>query len=601
MVLNKLIDMVKKGSTSLKVKTIWLTIFAILIPLLIFSIYANKVINTALVSQSLNNADQLFTQTNVQLEQKFDNMKSATNMISTNYTIFNIIDKLMKNNDYSTLLEQGGYFSDLMSSYKSNSQVTDIKIFVNSETIKYLEPFSIYGLSSLGNTEIYKYALSNMEDNKRNFWIFPSTNDPKHSDYSNTISLYRISSDLVNYRQLKSVIKIDMNLSTIQPVINKGALTPNSLVFLSDGNTILTTNKTSEITANTINSFITNTSYNKWEKIKINNEFYMFKYSNVFPTDCYMVSIIPYEDITNASTRITKTIIIIIFIIFAAVFSLCLLFIRGTLRRISDLSTATKLVQKGDFEIKFDNIGNDELGNLMASFSTMSSRLSILLSEKYELGKALKNQELTALQAQINPHFLYNSLNMISCIAIKNSIPEIEKAISTLSKFYKLSLNKGKDLLSVKDEIEHVTLYASILNSRYENKIKFMLDIDELIYNFYVVKIILQPIIENSILHGILEKENREGTIKLTAKLYGNSIIFTVEDNGVGMNSDMVESILYKTTNINPTGYGLRNVNNRIQLFYGYEYGIHIESKLGFGTKVTIIIPCHDKNFIGNP
>ena len=185
---------------------------------------------------------------------------------------------------------------------------------------------------------------------------------------------------------------------------------------------------------------------------------------------------------------------------------------------------------------------------------------------------------------------------MISCIALKNKVPEIHRTILNLSKFYKLSLNKGFEFLTIKNEIEHVSLYFSIQNARYENKLKLELDVDSSLNDYHIIKIILQPIVENSILHGILEKETIEGTISISVHRYNEVICLVVEDDGIGMDKDTCESILNNQVQNNTSGYGIKNIHNRIQLFYGLSYGVTIESTPNIGTKTAITIPYSDNN-----
>jgi two-component system sensor histidine kinase YesM len=208
------------------------------------------------------------------------------------------------------------------------------------------------------------------------------------------------------------------------------------------------------------------------------------------------------------------------------------------------------------------------------------------------LGKEVKNAEMKALQAQINPHFLYNTLELINLMALRNNVPEISEIIQTLAKFYKLSLSQGKNVISIEDEISHIETYVKLQNFRFKNKINLVLNVDENLYNYSIMKLVLQPIIENSILHGILEKEKQTGVITVNVKLNDNSIHFSIEDDGIGMTAEQTAKLLEIDKNELKTkqGYGIKNVNHRIKLYYGNEYGLSYTSSPHQGTKVDIII-----------
>ena len=151
----------------------------------------------------------------------------------------------------------------------------------------------------------------------------------------------------------------------------------------------------------------------------------------------------------------------------------------------------------------------------MNSFLSMSRRMKEMIDERYEMGQAIKSAELNALQAQINPHFLYNSMDLINCIAIQNNVPQITEMVAALVRFYRLSLNSGNETVTLRQELMHVKTYIQIQNMRFEEKIYFSCNEEEWMDNCIIPKIILQPLAENAIIHGILENENQTGRIDI--------------------------------------------------------------------------------------
>ena len=172
----------------------------------------------------------------------------------------------------------------------------------------------------------------------------------------------------------------------------------------------------------------------------------------------------------------------------------------------------------------------------------MISRIKQLMEKQYHSGQRLKTAELKALQAQINPHFLYNTLELINRLSKKNKVCEVEEVIHSLAKYYKLNLSRGDDFITLRDELEHVSAYVSIQNVRFKNKFTFEVDVDEQFLDMLVPKTILQPIVENSVIHGILEKDDGEGIIRIFSSVEGNNLILSIQDNGKGVPEDISQN-----------------------------------------------------------
>lgn len=246
-------------------------------------------------------------------------------------------------------------------------------------------------------------------------------------------------------------------------------------------------------------------------------------------------------------------------------------------------------VENGNLEITVQSEAQDEVGSLIRSFGSMLSELKRLIHEVYESNLAQKKYEMTALQAQINPHFLYNSLSLINWKALEAGHTDISKLTLALSSFYRTSLNRGSNILTIEKEIENMKSYLEIQMCMHEDEFDVLMDIDDEILQYSTLNLLLQPLVENAIEHGVTLKEDGRGYIKVIGRRdEENKVIYLiVEDNGVGIEPELLESILeFKTR-----GYGVRNVNQRIKLYYGDEYRLTIMSQLGQGTICTIKIP----------
>ena len=256
--------------------------------------------------------------------------------------------------------------------------------------------------------------------------------------------------------------------------------------------------------------------------------------------------------------------------------------------RIAKLQKAVARVDKEDFSYTLNTTSQDEIGELITSFSKMERKLNYLINEVYKSRIKEKEYEMKALQAQINPHFLYNTLSLINWKAIEAGKRDISKITLALSAFYRTSLNKGNNITHISGEIENMRSYLSIQLMLHDDGFDVTEDIDDSVLEYTCPNLILQPLIENAIDHGIdVMPGERRGVISVICKDMDTYIQFVIKDNGIGMTKEQTVKILTKDSK----GYGVRNVNERLKLCYGEEYPMIIKSKENTGTEVIITIP----------
>lgn len=235
----------------------------------------------------------------------------------------------------------------------------------------------------------------------------------------------------------------------------------------------------------------------------------------------------------------------------------------------------------------------DEIGDLISTYNYMTRIINQLMDEQAKAAEDLRVAEFNSLQSQINPHFLYNTMDMINWLSKQGRSQEVTSAIQKLSRFYKLTLSRKHSLSTIADEIEHVSIYVQLQNMRFHDTIDFLVDIPDDLAEYPIPKLTFQPVIENCILHGILEKESKQGTIVLTGWMEDKTIVILISDDGVGISKEKLDYIL--------TGRGISkgkgsniavyNTHRRLQLMYGAEYGLTYSGNCGEGTEVEIRIP----------
>ena len=256
-------------------------------------------------------------------------------------------------------------------------------------------------------------------------------------------------------------------------------------------------------------------------------------------------------------------------------------------RKIEELTKNMDQVNHGSREVTVSSDSEDEVGILINSFHNMMDEINRLIDEVYVNKIALKEYELKALQAQINPHFLYNTLSMMNWMAIRSNQMEISKVTLALSTFYRTALSKGEDVVTVENCIQNMQAYLEIQLTMHDNNFTVDWDIDPTIKNEKMPKLLLQPVVENAIEHGIDEKEDGDKKLFLSFRGDGDDVEITVRDNGMGMPQEKAETLV----TYQAKGYGLKNVNDRIRLLYGENYGIRIFSAPDEGTTVVMRFP----------
>lgn len=304
------------------------------------------------------------------------------------------------------------------------------------------------------------------------------------------------------------------------------------------------------------------------------------------------------EMITNKVNHIMKT----LSVIFLIVVLLTVLIIRFFSKLFSnparELANAMQEFEKDTNNFEFKSIeGTAEITSLTESFEHMVVQIKELVEKVRQEEITLRKTELKALQAQINPHFLYNTLDAIAWLCEEERHKDAVEMVNSLAKLFRISISRGHELITIEKEMQHAKSYLKIQNFRYKNQFTYSFDVDEECLNYLCNKITLQPIIENAIYHGI-DRMVDEGKINIGIHQKGDRIIFTVEDNGVGMTEEQCEEILHKDAG-DRVGIGIKNVNDRIKIYFGEEYGLTIQSELDEGTRVTISMPKITENDYG--
>jgi two-component system sensor histidine kinase YesM len=304
------------------------------------------------------------------------------------------------------------------------------------------------------------------------------------------------------------------------------------------------------------------------------------------------------NEMEKASVKMFKWSVLLIGILFLITFLLSIIIPKSITKPIRYLCKITEQVSHGDLTVRSSIRNGVEVSILSDSLNRMIQRISDLFETVKTEQKQLREAELELLQMQINPHFLYNTLDTIVWLAESGKQKEVVDMVVSLSNFFRSSLNQGKDIITIGDEVFHATNYLKIQQVRYQDIMDYEILIPIEINSYLIPKITLQPLIENALYHGIKNKRCK-GKITVTGKRKDNYCVLSVTDNGIGIQEDRLNEVKQRITkNINNKKdnfrdfYALYNVNERIQLKFGEEYGIRIHSNYGEGTQVDVYLPC---------
>lgn len=336
-------------------------------------------------------------------------------------------------------------------------------------------------------------------------------------------------------------------------------------------------------------------------------EEYWISYGQLETAPWHLIYVRSKTDVFSKLNDFTKTFTWVTVVIVILTFLAVTIIIKRITRPLYELAAVMQKAGEQKYEIDFPYEKKDEIGVLAASFNHMVKysrdlfeQLNLIIrqlkeeKEKVRIEQLLKRRaELKALQAQINPHFLYNTLDSIRWKAEEIDADDISQMTQALATVFRIGLSRGRELIPIEDEIRHVESYLEIQCQRYGERLGYSIDVEPSLMTCYIVKLVLQPLVENSIYHGIKEKET-PGIIIITGKRTPDGIRFAVQDDGMGIEPAKLKALqenLAKNLSVSKEGYGIFNVNERLKLYFGDEYGLTIDSKVGQGTTVQFLLP----------
>ena len=520
------------------------------------------------------------------------NMTYLANMVEDNGVIQNTLsaDGFGEERPY---MEQWLEYYELnkeFNSYEISNSVYRFCLYVPDEVMYAGNQYYFDGVSRLKERSDYvdlRYALNRGEDYVA---ISRERDGVDQQDTSQMVTLYhRIASKKEKEEEL-GICSISVSAKYFQDIMKNANITSEGLVYLmSENGRMITSSNSSILQKMQKKGILLNYGAELFmEKRKEGQKEYYITRQNVDGASWQMILIIPENEYEDQYRFLWLSAALMLGSMIAVIVLMSYLLSGYYVGRLKKLNVEMTGLESGNLNANLPiTTEEDEIEEIYHNFNGMVQEVQRLMQEHYQLGKEVKMAEVRALQAQINPHFLYNTLDLINWISMDYGAEEIGTLTWNLARFYRLSLNHGKSLISIGEEVEHVEVYVNIENYHFDNAISLEVDVPEELKSYACLNIILQPFVENAIVHGIAEKPDIESCeIRICARREEQDIVFSVQDDGPGVDVKETQQDIRTAQH----GYGVRNINFRLKLCFGEKYGVtYLESEKG--THVEIKIP----------
>lgn len=580
-------------NVSLRTRMLLSNIVVALIPFLMFSIVSGSIF--------LDHAQKTAEEHSVQLIHQVSNSMDV--YVETIEKMVNYIQLELQDTPFFTMETEGApgwesetdYIRSVLENV-ANSHREVAGIFIATKEDLYVSTgMSRISRDPFQNERWYREASENPEEIQL-ISVVTGRNIVTNRSYSidDVFSLAKAVQD-PETGEVLGVILLDIRHDIIQSSINGVTIGEKGFVFVMD--------QEDNIVYTPVNGIVYRVNP-KWVKamepmsVQIQGGSYQIR-SELSPyTGWRTVGVFSMDEVMSSVNTIVYILFTCVIISLVLVVIVSFKFSRTLTNPIFKLKRLMKQAESGDLTVRFNFQHNDEIGELGQSFNHMIARIDQLIQMVYVEQENKRTAEMKSLQEQIKPHFLYNTLDTISWMARDYDAEDIVRLVDALTNMFRIGLSHGKDIITVKEEITHVSNYLYIQKIRYKDKLNYVIHVDESLYAVEVPKLILQPLVENAIYHGVKAKRGG-GTITITGVPEGENLVFTVQDNGAGMPQEKVEELNRRMSERSvldeKKSFGLFYIRERIQLCYGKGYGVHVESTLGEGTRVTITLPLYQK------
>lgn len=550
-----------------------------IVPLIITFFISYGEIRKLVVNGQNYAENQSYEQTLTTLTRKLEHIEELSSMLIVNKDMEAILSKGSARMSIADQIEVYGNIVDYTQIMVSSSDIDNIVYFVDDHYAFTGVDTLFRRMNSIRELDWAKKVIGNKGGPT---WTLNKDIDTRTGQ--SYLSLNKLLWNPEDYTSAIGIVTLNMELKQIEQSLTKS--NPEQLVYVeTDAGELVADSGERELETMRLDKpFDSNGSY---VNVSLAGGSYMARGQEIGDTDLYLMSVISHraaaESINQMKYQMAMVYVIICLVLLLFIFPVA----KSITRRIYLLMNKMSQVRQGRLNELDIRPSKDEVGQLILSYNYMINSVQELMVEQYKLGQEKTQAELKALQSQINPHFLYNTLDMLNWMAQKEERDNIQQIIYALSDYYKLILNKGNDFVTVKDELRLSAIYMEIQKKRFKNRIQLEAEVDEQIMECMLPKITIQPLVENAILHGISEKPGGRGIIRIRGRIENDRLIMTIHDDGVGLPAEGGS----EHRRHRGSGYGLGNIRKRLDLYFGQTAELQLHSTPGEGTCVTINVP----------
>ena len=571
----------------------------IFIPIIVLTVFAGYSSTEIIKTQSIKIAQLYLQQAENEMEDELYKISTVSSSVAQTEEVHEVLEKQDAGISFSEEYDDMNDLYKAIESTRTLQGLYQIRLFISDSFTHSRSNYITYPLSTVAGEDWYRMLV---EKYGTQTLLPPSTFQPPLSEPQEVLSVVTLIRSRRDINRILGVVSVDVPKSDLLGILQRNNYTAQSVSYLVDENL--------SIVCGANSAFPLSEDDITEQLCRLRDEFgtssgvhiagnAVFGLSAPVFQGWRIFTVASIDNLLSSSSDLRNQMILLTVVISVIAFFLAYLYARYSTRRIKTLAEQVRRVESGDLGVSCIVDSEDEIGELQNSFNFMVRRISLLIDERYNLGKNLKDMELRALQAQINPHFLYNTLDLIAWKAMASGNQETVDIVVKLARFYRLSLNNGRDFLPLSDEVEHVRLFVELTNLCRGRAVRLVTEVAPNIADYPIMKLILQPIVENSLFHGLYELSDRAGVIRLTAGQIGSYVQIQIADNGVGMEKSKLAELLAKkdkpAVNTKRGGYGIGNILERLRIYYDDRFTFQIESAILTGTTVTIRIP-HSRN-----
>lgn len=556
----------------------WYT-FLVLLPVAILTVLFIRISFRSFETMAVYASKASFEQTEQLLEYYLNNVNDEMNTLLGMDDLHKVFEK---DNSKITKLEQINdmlYVRSLLNSSRNKKEISDVYLYLDNEAIYIGSNSQIRNLSDAKNQPWYSYVESSYPGAAR----IPSSylGSDQVIGYAKAIRSSR------NYQTMIGILFFQINKTILTSYLGDSE-TAQIEVINDRGEQIAQTGRS---LAEVSESLLPQYADGDYHLVKLEDQSYYLYTKRLENTDWYLVYLEPHKTMVQLLIKQGTGYILFFVLILMLGLVFFYLFFRSYLKRISGMKQHMSKIRESLPKPMKESGKGDEIDDLILSYNYMLGQVDTLMKRQYELGNQIKEIEMKALYEQINPHFLYNTLTMINWLAEDGQTDDVSKVITALSAFYRLSLNKGSENIYLKEELEIARNFIYIQQMRFGTDIRLECQIDPVYDHFVIPKLTLQPLIENSLVHGILMRRDKSGVIMVSVCDRDGWLCLTITDTGEGMSQDTVDQLNCGTLQSQGKHYGVWNVMKRASMYYGSPCSLVYSSEQGKGTKAVLKLP----------